>query len=157
MREFISVNRVELSAACFVACWVALVTPRLMHSDIVEHRLPNAVVMPGWVVAVVGISLAWLLEGSFPLTALLSGVIAVVLALLLAIGGGLGMGDVKLLFPLAVGLGLVTMDALLLALTVAVVAGGAVAITMLLRYRQRGMQIAFGPFLLLGYWAGYFA
>lgn len=128
-----------------------------MHVDIVEHRLPNALVMPGWVVACVGLGLAWWLEGVFPLTALLTGIATVVCAFVAALGGGLGMGDVKLLFPLAVGLGLLALDAVLLAAFVAILAGGLVAVAALIRHRRRNLQIAFGPFLLLGYWAGYFA
>lgn len=149
--------RVELSAAAFVACWVALVTPRLMHVDITEHRLPNDLVMPGWVVALAGLAAAWMLEGSFPTAALITGVVAVVGALVAALGGGLGMGDVKLLFPLSVGLGLLATEAALVAVAIAVLSGGVVAIVTLIRYRRRDVKIPFGPFLLLGYWAGYFA
>lgn len=140
-----------------MACWVALVTPQLSQTDITEHRLPNDIVMPGWAVALVGLALAWMLGGSFPLTALLTGVGVVALALLTALGGGLGMGDVKLLFPLGVGLGLEASHSVLVAGLVAILTAGVVAALTLIRHRRRDAKIAFGPFLLLGYWAGYFA
>ncbi|MGO1545616.1 MAG: prepilin peptidase [Gulosibacter sp.] len=147
----------ELSAAAYVACWVALVTPTLMQLDIAEHRLPNAIVMPGWAVAATGLGLAWMLTGTFPVTALVTGVVTLVLAFLLALGGGLGMGDVKLLFPLGIGLGLQTSHAILVASLVAIMLGGVVAVITLIRHRRRKTDIPFGPFLLLGYWAGYLA
>lgn len=128
-----------------------------MHFDITEHRLPNDLVMPGWVVAAVGLVLAWMLVGTFPVAALIAGVGVVIVAFLGALGGGLGMGDVKLLFPLGIGLALQADSALLIGGLVASLTGGVVAIAVLLRTRRRHLKIAFGPFLLLGYWAGYFA
>lgn len=147
----------ESFAACLVACWVALVTPRLIQVDIREHRLPNDIVMPGWAVAVAGLAHAWLLGGDFPLVAVATGGSVLAIAFLAALGGGLGMGDVKLLFPLGVGLGLQAGHAVLIAGLVAVLTGGVVAALTLIRQRRRDAKIAFGPFLLLGYWAGYVA
>ncbi|MDJ1370803.1 prepilin peptidase [Gulosibacter molinativorax] len=147
----------ELFAAVFVACWVALVTPQLMHADITEHRLPNRIVMPGWGIAAIGLVTAWLLDGTFPAAALVCGLVAFAIAFLGALTGWLGMGDVKLLFPLGVGLGLLAIEAALLAALVAIISGGIVAAVTLIRHRRRGTKIPFGPFLLLGYWAGYFA
>ncbi|SJM66625.1 prepilin peptidase [Gulosibacter sp. 10] len=147
----------EITAACLVACWVALVTPPLVRHDLAEHRLPNALVMPGWAVAATCIGLAWLSSSAFPLGALLAGAGAFLLALLAALGGGLGMGDAKLLLPLAAGLGLLGAEALLVAGLVAALSGGAAALALLLRGRGRGAKLPFGPFLLLGYWTGYLA
>jgi leader peptidase (prepilin peptidase)/N-methyltransferase len=65
---------------------------------------------------------------------------------------GMGMGDVKLAVPLAVGLGLLGGHAPLIGLVVAFVAGGLAASVTLLRTRRRDAQLAFGPWLLVGFW-----
>lgn len=62
-------------------------------------------------------------------------------------GRGLGLGDVKLAFPIGLGLGAL---AGLGALGAAFVAGGAVGVVLIARGRVRTSAIRFGPFLAFG-------
>ena len=62
-------------------------------------------------------------------------------------GRGLGLGDVKLAFPIGLGLGAL---AGLGALGAAFVAGGAVGVVLVARGRARTSAIRFGPFLAFG-------
>ena len=63
-------------------------------------------------------------------------------------GRGMGGGDVKLVFAIGLLLGL---GATLVALELAFVAGAAVGIGLMIRRRRRlGMQLPFGPFLIIG-------
>ncbi|RRJ86422.1 prepilin peptidase [Gulosibacter macacae] len=145
------------AAALSVALWVALVTPKLVVTDLAEHRLPNDLVMPGWGVAGVALVVAWLEAGEFPLVTLLTSVAALVVLIGLGLAGGFGMGDAKLAVPLTVGLLLVhPMHAAVGALA-AIVTGGVAALVTLVRRRDVSQRIPFGPWLLLGYWTGYLA
>jgi len=83
-------------------------------------------------------------------SAVIAGVIVTSpLAFLYAITGGrgLGLGDIKLAFPIGLGLGAL---AGLGALGAAFVAGGAVGVVLLARGYARTSTIRFGPFLAFG-------
>lgn len=83
-------------------------------------------------------------------SALIAGtIVASPLAFLYAITGGrgLGLGDIKLAFPIGLGLGAL---AGLGALGAAFVAGGAVGVVLLARGYARTSTIRFGPFLAFG-------
>lgn len=69
------------------------------------------------------------------------------LLLALAVPGGFGGGDIKLMFALGLLLG---WKRTLLAAFLAILAGGGYAVFLLLRGHDRKMQFAFGPFLCLG-------
>ncbi len=132
--------------------YAAVATVPLVRVDLREHRLPNAWTLPGWVAASVGVLLQWGITAQFPVAAVLAGVLALVLFGAFALVAGMGMGDVKLAVPLAVGLGLLGGQTPLVGLVVAFVAGGLAAMVTLVRTRQRDAQLAFGPWLLVGFW-----
>ncbi|MCI0156074.1 prepilin peptidase [Leifsonia shinshuensis] len=86
--------------------YVAAVTAALVQYDLRERRLPDALVLPG--VAFVGVGAVWsALSGGGPIVmvaAALGGLGVLAVFLVLASGGGLGMGDVKLAAVLAAAL-----------------------------------------------------
>lgn len=165
--------------ALFAAAGLAAVTPALVRVDLAEHRLPNRLV--GFAAAALAPALAWrwLLEGAFPSGPLLAGAVAGLAYLVLAIGGGMGMGDVKLAAVLGCGAALASPVAAVAGLMLAFLLGGLAAAAVLAR---RGLgrlrsapaidgeaaasapsggagldaaeaaRIAFGPWMLLGHW-----
>jgi leader peptidase (prepilin peptidase)/N-methyltransferase len=155
------VTRGGISPALVGAAYAAVVSGRLVRTDVREHRLPNALVLPGFVFAAVGLVWEALARGSpEPLlaTASLGGAVAGGL-LALASGGGLGMGDVKLATLLAVALAGVgggeAGGAVLAFVGAAFLAGGAVGLSALLRSGRPSLreEVAFGPVLLAAFWA----
>ncbi|MFK3670077.1 prepilin peptidase [Leifsonia aquatica] len=94
------------------AVYLAVVTVPLVVTDVRERRLPNALVLPGYVFAAVGLVWEALARGSpshdtlASVTVVLAGGAGVLgLFLLLVWSGGLGMGDAKLAGLLAIALG----------------------------------------------------
>ena len=136
-----------------VGClYLALVTPELCRVDLAEHRLPNALVLPGFAFAALGVAfggLASLRPPLVPLFALLAvgGFFAV-----LAIVGGLGMGDAKLAAVLALAGGAASALVAVGTVIVAFLAAGAVSLVVVAA-RGGAARIAFGPYLLGGFWA----
>jgi leader peptidase (prepilin peptidase)/N-methyltransferase len=94
------------------AVYLAVVTVPLVVTDVRERRLPNALVLPGYAFAAVGLVWDALARGS-PRHDTLASVMVVLaggagvlgLFLLLVWSGGLGMGDAKLAGLLAIALG----------------------------------------------------
>ena len=131
------------AAATIPALYLAAVTPELARVDLREHRLPNRMVVPGLAVGLVACALG---RSAVPVLAALAfgGFLW-----LLGIAGGIGMGDVKL--AALIGLGSPSLAIAVTAPLAAFVLGGVAASIVLIR-RGRGSRIAFGPFLLAGYW-----
>jgi leader peptidase (prepilin peptidase)/N-methyltransferase len=138
--------------------YVAAVTVPLCAVDLRERRLPDALVIPGFVYAAVILGYRALARGS-PVWAALgmcAGALAVFAAL--AVTGGLGMGDVKLagMLALTLGAGGLGAGAAVVGVCVALVAAGLVAMAGLVDALQTGdrsaSEIPFGPFLLSGFW-----
>lgn len=130
--------------------YLAAVTPTLCAIDAVERRLPNSLVLPGYLVAAAGIVAHWIVSGEFSKVAVVSGVLCFVVMLAFAVAGGMGMGDVKLAGVLGLSAGLVSATAAVVSPLVAFVLGGIAAIGAL--RGGRGASIPFGPFLLAGFW-----
>ena len=78
------------------AMWLALVTPRLVAVDLAEHRLPDAIVLPGYPIVLAAVLLESWRQGVAPLDAVLAGAGCGAVLLLLHAAGGMGFGDVKL-------------------------------------------------------------
>lgn len=139
----LAVTALGLTPASIPAVYLAAVTPELVRVDLAEHRLPNRMVVPGLVVGVVAALVGW-----SPAPAV-AGLALGGFLWLLGLGGGVGMGDVKL--GALIGLASPTLAVAVAAPLLAFVAGGVAAAAVLAR-DGRGSRVAFGPFLLLGYW-----
>ena len=145
-----------VTAAPFAAIpllYLAAVTPALVAIDVREHRLPNALVLPGYPVAVLGIVGEWIRTGQPPIVAVVAGAASVVFLLALSLGGGMGMGDVKLAGVLGLAAGLVGITPAVISPLAAFTLGGIAALVVAAR-RGRAARIPFGPFLLAGFWIG---
>ena len=136
--------------ATIPALAVAAVAPALVRIDVAQHRLPNLLVVPAIAAGVVGLLLSWAASGRPPLIAFLAAVIYAGVLFVLALFGGMGMGDVKL--AAALGLASPTLTIALGSPLLAFLLGGIGATVVLIR-SGRGGHIAFGPYLLAGYFA----
>ena len=136
------------SPALVPALAVAAVAPSLVRVDLAEHRLPNRLVVPALIAGVAGLGLSWPASGAPPLVPLIAGAGYGGVLLVLALFGGVGMGDVKLAATL--GLASPTLAVAVLSPLLAFLAGGVGAVVVLIRRGPRA-RIAFGPFLLAGY------
>ncbi|GAB3390412.1 hypothetical protein GCM10027568_14320 [Humibacter soli] len=132
--------------------YLALVTPELCRIDLAEHRLPNVLVMPGFAVAAIGVVFGALVEWRMPATAIASTVVVCGFFALLAVVGGLGMGDVKLSAVLAMAGGGVSALIVVGTVVLGFFAAGLAALGTIVA-RGAGGSIAFGPYLLGGFWA----
>ncbi len=134
--------------AALPALYVAAVAPELTRIDLAERRLPNRLVVPGLLVGVAAAAASWATTGVAPVVPLVAGLAYGGMLFLLALTGGMGMGDVKLAAVL--GLAAPTPVIALASPVLAFLSGGVVALVVLVA-RGRGTRIPFGPFLLLGY------
>jgi leader peptidase (prepilin peptidase)/N-methyltransferase len=141
------------SALLLGALYVAAVTGALVRIDVESHRLPNRLVLPGYVVSVAGITAQAFLSGTHPIAAVVAGAAWFFFFLVLNVGGGMGMGDVKLAGLLGLCLGSIGVAHAVAGLALVFLFGGAAGILVLVR-RVGGTltRIPFGPFLLAGYW-----
>ena len=144
-------------ALLVLACWVALVTPRLAATDIAEHRLPNSIVMPGWLAMFAAFGVAWLEAGTYPAAVIGASFIALGAGLVVGLSGAVGMGDVKLAIPLVAALALAHPGKILGWGVVVIFGTGALALVHLVRTRQMDARIPLGPMLLGGFWVMYLA
>lgn len=147
-----AVALVGLRPALLGALYLAAVTPELTRIDLREHRLPDRLTLPGYLAALAGVALG-VLGGDPALPALLGGGAFLALFLVLAVGGGMGFGDVKLAGVLGIVLGAQGFAAAATGLFAAFLSGG-VAAAVLLARKGLGARLPFGPFLLLGFWVG---
>lgn len=131
--------------------YLGIVTPGLFRWDLRDRRLPNALVVPGYAAGGIGILGEWAWTGVFPVTAVVASAGYFLFLLVLALGGGMGMGDVKLAGVLGLAAGLLGNAAAVLSPVLAFLFGGVAAILAL--RRGAGTRIPFGPFLLAGLWA----
>ena len=136
--------------------WLGAIGVTLAVVDVDCFRLPDRLTLPSYPVGVVLLGAAsavtgdWAALGRGLLAAAAVGGAALLLALL-APGGGLGLGDVKLLGLLGLYLGWLGWGVLLVG--VALGFGiGAVAAVVLLALRRAGLkdQLAFGQWLIAG-------
>lgn len=142
--------------------WLAGVSVSLALIDLDTQKLPNAIVLPSYVIGGVLLATAGILSGD--LDALIRagiGMVALWVAYFLMAmlyPGGMGFGDVKLAGVLGLYLGFVGWGALLVGAFAAFFLGGLYAITlMILKKAGRKSGIPFGPWMLGGAWIGIFA
>jgi leader peptidase (prepilin peptidase)/N-methyltransferase len=146
----IAVSAPQHVIECIPLLYIALVTPTLVSWDVRCRRLPNRLVLPAIIVGIACIGLGWVMTRSPPVAPLVAGGGIALFLLIVHVTGGMGMGDVKL--GLALGLAAWTPLIGVAAPVIAFLAGGAVSAVHLAR-KGRGGTIAFGPFLLLGFWS----
>jgi leader peptidase (prepilin peptidase)/N-methyltransferase len=138
------------SPALLAVFAIAAVAPPLVRTDVAEHRLPNRLVVPALLAGLAGLGVTWLATGSPPLVPLLAATGSAGFLFVLALFGGMGMGDVKL--AAALGLASPTLTLAILWPVLAFLFGGVASVIALIRH-GRGGRIAFGPYLLAGYFA----
>lgn len=123
--------------------------------DLEHHRLPNSVVLPLYPVTVLGLILAGLISGEWPVVPAIGGAVVWVIVIggiwLLTSGRGMGLGDVKLAPVLGATLGWVSFGSSLVGLFAAFVLGAGVGVALMVAGRaSRRSHLPFGPFLLVG-------
>lgn len=144
----------------------------LTFIDLEHHRLPDAIVLKLYPIGVVGLIVAGLLSGEWPLAAAGIGV-AVWLVVIGGVwfisgGRGMGFGDVKIAPILGATLGWVGVPAAVVGLFSAFALGAVTGIVLMIARRAgRKSAIPFGPFLVVGagiglvlgdaIWTGYVA
>ncbi|MBW4042059.1 MAG: hypothetical protein HIU86_08000 [Acidobacteria bacterium] len=132
--------------------WLAIVTPRLVAIDLAEHRLPDAIVLPGYPVVLAAVLLQSWVSGIEPMGVVLGAVACGLVFLLLHVAGGMGFGDVKLAPLLGALAALAVPRGALLWIVLTFLVGGAAAAVVLVR-RGTGARMPFGPPMLAGAWA----
>lgn len=145
--------------------YLGVVTIPLVRIDWKTHKLPNVWVLPGYVALAIAWIGQWISTGEYPLVPALAAAGYFTFMLLLSFGGGMGMGDVKLAGLLGGAAGLISVTAAILSPLLAFIAGGLVAVLVLvltlvgkrLPLSQawavtKQTKIPFGPMMLLGFW-----
>ena len=130
--------------------------------DLDTHRLPNAIVLPSYIVAGLLLALAAWLSGDWPsllrATIGMAALYAFYFLLRLVRPGGMGGGDVKLAGLIGLYLGWLGWGALAVGAFFAFLYGGVFGIALLIARRAgRRTAIPFGPWMILGAWTGIFA
>jgi leader peptidase (prepilin peptidase)/N-methyltransferase len=140
--------------------YLATISVVLAVIDLDVRRLPNAIVLPAYLVAAVVFTAVAALDNRWDqlLVAALGLVIAGLVFLLPAFirPGAMGMGDVKLAGVLGAFLGWLGWNAWATGFIVAFIAGGLFGLALLAMKRGRKASIPFGPWLLGGAWVGIF-
>lgn len=149
----LAVAAVGMRPALIVPLYLAAVTAELCRTDVARHRLPNALVLPGYAFAAVGLAWEWALAGVVPWRPLGAGAAFFAFLLLMHLAGGMGMGDVKLAGLLGLGLGALGVATAVAGIAIGFLAGGAAGVATLLSAGGALRRIPFGPFLLAGFWA----
>jgi len=149
-------------AVLLAHAWLAAASVVLTVVDMRTHRLPDRVVLPGYVVAVLLFGVAALLDSDAEplLRAVVAGaaLFGGFLLLRIASPAGLGGGDVKLAGVVGLFLGHAGWEAVPAGLLAAFLLGGLCALALVATRRARGSTaLAFGPFLLFGAWCGILA
>ncbi len=139
--------------------YLAAISIALALIDLDVKRLPNAIVLPAYIVAVVLFGIASILLGDYSMLvrAAISMVIlaAAYFAMALAYPKGMGLGDVKLAGVLGFYLGWVSWGALAVGAFAAFILGGLYGVVLIVARRAtRKSGIPFGPWMLVGAWIG---
>lgn len=139
--------------------WLAASSIALTAIDLETHRLPNAIVLPGYAVSAIGLGVPALLAGDVERLGIAgagAGIMFGAYALMaIAWPGGMGMGDVKLAGVLGAYLGFSGWAALAVGAFGAFVLGGVISIILLATKRVgRKGGIPFGPWMIAGSWVG---
>lgn len=151
-----------LTAWHFGASWalpgylyLAAIAVALTLIDLEHQRLPNAIVLPAYPIALglLAVASAGSGEWSALLRAAIAGAVlySVYFILMFIYPRGMGFGDVKLAGVLGMYLGWIGWGPVVVGAFAAFLVGGVIAIALLLTRRARvGSGIPFGPYMLLG-------
>jgi leader peptidase (prepilin peptidase)/N-methyltransferase len=139
--------------------YFAAITVALGLIDIDTHTLPNRIVLPAYLVAIVLLVAASVVSGDYAaLVRAGIGMAALWLAyaaMAFAYPGGMGFGDVKLAGVIGIFLGWSGWGALAVGALAAFLLGGLYAVALIvLRRANRKSGIPFGPWMLAGAWVG---
>lgn len=135
--------------------YLAAIGVALSAIDLDTKRLPNAIVLPSYVVALVLLLLPAVIDGQWDayLRAVLSGAALFAFYFLLAFiyPAGMGFGDVKLSGVLGIYLGWVSWALVALGTFTGFLLGAVVGIVVMLRGKGgRKTKVPFGPFMVVG-------
>ncbi|WP_405217068.1 prepilin peptidase [Agrococcus sp. Ld7] len=122
----------------------AAFAPALARIDTLERRLPNAITLPLLLLGALA-GVARLLTGDLSLLVAFG---CGVILLVMAVTGGMGMGDVKLGTALALASATLGWSVPLVGLATSVIVGGVVGVVALAVGHR---TVAFGPWLLVGH------
>jgi leader peptidase (prepilin peptidase)/N-methyltransferase len=139
--------------------YFAAVTVALALIDLDVHRLPNAIVLPSYIVAAVLFTAASILTGDYSAlirsAIAMAGLVVVYFAMAILYPGGMGFGDVKLAGVIGIYLGWIGWGALAVGAFGAFLLAGAFAVGLIISKRAtRKSGIPFGPWMLGGAWLG---
>lgn len=141
--------------------YLAAITIALAVIDLETFRLPNAIVLPAYLVAGVLLTAAAAFSGEW-------GRLATASVGLLVMGGlyllpllvrpdAMGGGDVKLAGVLGAFLGWLGWGSLGVGIVAGFILGGLFGALLIIAGRGRATRVAFGPWMLAGAWIGIFA
>lgn len=139
--------------------WLVGASIALTAIDLETHRLPNAIVLPGYAVAIIGLGVPAVIAGDLVRLGVMAAGAGILftayLVLWFAWPGGMGMGDVKLAGVLGAYLGFSGWLAFAVGAFAPFLLGGAVSLVLLLTRRAtRKSGIPFGPWMIVGTWVG---
>ena len=126
----------------------------LAKTDILERRLPNKYVLPGFPITWAGQLLAGFSGSGFSgmFFAFVSALLVFTVSLLINRAGLLGMGDVKLMTLMSLALGWYSMLLPIIAFGLTFIIAGLVAIALVITKRIRvGGSMPLGPYLIAGF------
>lgn len=142
--------------------YFASISIALALIDLDTHKLPNAIVLPAYIVGALLLGAASLAGGQ-PVALLTAAVGAlslgsVYLLLALVYPGGMGFGDVKLASVIGLFLGWLGWDVLIVGSISAFLLGGLFGVALLVsRAATAKSGVPFGPWMLAGAWIAIFA
>ncbi len=139
--------------------YFAAISIALTLIDLDTHRLPHAIVLPSYPVAIILLGTAALLTSDLESAARAAAgagiVFAIYLVLALVSPRGMGMGDVKLAGVVGLYLGWAGWPALAVGAFAAFLLGGVLGLVLIMAQRaHRRSGIPFGPWMLVGAWVG---
>ncbi len=158
--ESATVPSIAAASVVLVAyLYLAAISVALALIDLDVRRLPNAIVLPSYLVALCLFSGASVLGGDY--SGLIRAAIAMAalalayLIMAFARPGGMGLGDVKLAGVIGIYLGWAGWGPLAVGALAAFVLGGVYAIGLIVAKRAtRKSGVPFGPWMLAGAWLG---
>lgn len=160
--SFLGRSTAEAAVVTAAYLYLAAISIALALIDIDTHRLPNSIVLPGYIVIPVLFAAACVLgaEWASLLRAAIGGValFAFYFVLRLVRPAGMGGGDVKLAGVLGLSLAWLGWGALAVGAFAAFLLGGVFGVALIAARRAgRKTAIPFGPFMLAGAWVGIIA